>query len=167
MAPPPTAIPTFPAERPSAPFFLSILGGVFITLAATAEVYFGLVSTFPPFGGTNDTYLAFGAFGTGLGVLIIVLGSLLLTWPERHVELGIAITVLAVVSIVSFYGGFLIGIALAAAGGVGAIGWQPRPTMGGWAIPPWQVPAQRACLHCGRFLTFEMRVCPYCGTPVG
>ncbi|MCI4352628.1 MAG: DUF6114 domain-containing protein [Thermoplasmata archaeon] len=165
--PPPLPGPPIPAERPDTPFVLSVLGGVFIALAGAVEIYDGAVAPFAPFGNGGVDYVLFGTLGCGLGVLIIILGSLLLSRPERRSEIGILITVLSVISVVSFFGGFVIGLVLGVLGGVFAIAWRPRPFAPAWPGAGWQVPAHRVCLHCGRFLSFDMRVCPYCATPVG
>ena len=165
LPPPPPGTPAS-LERPDVPFLLSVLGGVFIALVGGVEVYEGSMSFPAPFGNGGATYVAFGALGCGLGVLVIILGSLLLVRPEMRVTIGIAITVLSVLSVMSFYGGFVVGLGLGVFGGVTAIAWRPRPVVSPWPGGGWQVPAHRVCLHCGRFLTFDMRFCPYCATPV-
>jgi hypothetical protein len=168
--PMPTLPPPPPSdERPDTPFTLALLGGLFITIAGAVEIYAAFMLTFffspgavaPP---VNGTLLFFGIVGCGLGSLVIVFAALLYTSPDHRTIYGIVVVVLSGISLVSYYGGFLIGFVLGAVGGVLAIVWRPRRYPG--PVPIYAPPPGRVCLKCGRVVMWDMKFCPTCANPL-
>jgi uncharacterized protein DUF6114 len=168
-------------ERPTVPFILSLLGGIFILFAAAWQwllwnVGGGINPGGPaqPVGAPAQFWYntaLFGLVGIIIGVLIVVLSILLYVQPHLHVVYGTFILVFSFISLVSSFGGFFVGFTLALVGGILGMAWAPRPrfapfypTMPMIPPPPTQVLPDRVCLRCGRLITTEGRFCPHCGT---
>jgi hypothetical protein len=129
-------------ERPTAAFFLSLAGGVFILLG-------GLMSMFGPlgFGGmmygfrgmmgygySSYGYGMMGGFGLGMfgilglifGVIVIISAFMLNSKPREHSTWGTLIIIFSVLSILgSARGGFGVGLILGIIGGILGITWKP------------------------------------------
>lgn len=121
----PTPLQYAPQESPTAAGVLAIIGGVFILLGGIAETLLGAaVSTFT-LGQYGAGIIGLGVLGLVLGILVLVMGVLLLTHPDHNVTYGILIIVFSVVSLVCFFGGFLVGFILALIGGILALTWKP------------------------------------------
>ncbi len=118
--------PPLPPPRPVAATVLSIIGGAFITLGGCVELLIGVVvgAVGPPVFGF---LLLAGFLAIGLGVAVMVAGSLLPSHVHAHVPIGITIVILSLVSIVGF-GGFLLGLILGVIGGGLAIAFSPYPS---------------------------------------
>jgi hypothetical protein len=128
-------------EKPTAAFFLSLVGGIFILLGG------GVMSTLGPFwfrgmmggyggmmGYRSGGYgmmggLGFGMFGVlGLifGVIVIISAFMLNSKPSEHSTWGTLIVIFSVLSIFgSAMGGFGVGLILGLIGGILGITWKP------------------------------------------
>ncbi len=184
------------AEKPTAAFVLSLIGGIFILLGGALIAAIGAtIFAFLPAVG-----LVLGVIGLAFGMLVLVGAIMLYAHPEQHVTWGVIILVFSILSIFTSLGGFLIGLILGIIGGALAIAWKPRAvpfpgyvagypaglgTYGppptpvappGYATPaPPSVPASQStipeapafCKNCGAPLTLGVQFCPSCGTKVG
>jgi hypothetical protein len=148
--------------RPLEAMVLAILGGVFIVLGGIAETLVGAAVNSLFFDSFSETLLISGLVGILLGALVITFGVLVYLRPERHTVLGALILVLSVVSLVSFFGGFVIGFVLGLVGGILALVYNPNPVPGPvhFVLAP---PVQRICPKCGRVVDLTVRFCPHCG----
>ncbi|HYA70296.1 MAG TPA: zinc ribbon domain-containing protein [Thermoplasmata archaeon] len=108
-------------EKPTAAAVLSIIGGIFILLGGLAEIAIGSYASSAGYGALGGAAAGLGALGLLMGILILVLGILLLSNPGSHVTYGVLIIVFALISLVSFFGGFFIGFLLALIGGILAL----------------------------------------------
>lgn len=144
---------------------LAIVGGVFIILAAVLEILIGEADNALTIGFGGGTYILSGLAGLVIGILVILFGILTYTQPQHHVVLGVLVLVLSILSLISFFGGFLIGFILGLIGGILAIVHNPfPPQMFGQPMPP---VVQRICPRCGRVIDPSVRFCPHCGNPLG
>jgi uncharacterized protein DUF6114 len=148
--------------RPSAPFILSILGGVFILLGGLVEfsLYASNSSSLSFFG--IAIWLA-GITGVVLGPGIILFAALFYQTTSHTALYGSLILGFSVASFFSFGGGLFFGLVLGVVGGILTIVWKPTPVWMGYypAIPP--IPTFRTCLKCGRAVPLDSRFCAYCG----
>lgn len=134
------------AEKPTAAFVLSLIGGIFILLggaivAAIAATFGGFLSM-----------LGFGDFGLGLamvgtlgvifGLLVIIGGVMMYMRPQQHVMWGVLVLILAIVSIPFSLVGLLIGFILALIGGILGIVFKPSAPMAAPYAPPMAPPPQ-------------------------
>ncbi len=134
------------AEKPTAAFVLSLIGGIFILLvgaliAAVFATLGGLLGGF----GLGDFGLGMALLGTvGLivGLIIIIAAALLYMKPEQHVMWGVLILILSIVSIPFAFGGFIIGFILALVGGILGIVFKPQAPMAAPYAPPMAPPPQ-------------------------
>lgn len=183
------------AEKPTAAFVLSLLGGIFILLGGVVIAAIGAaIFAFLPAVG-----LVIGVIGLALGILVIVGAIMLYIHPEQHVTWGVIVLVFSILSIFTSLGGFLVGLILGIIGGALGIGWKPQvvPFPGyvvgypsgfgtygppptaiappGYAAPPSPgVPAAPSttpeapafCKNCGAPLSPGVQFCPACGTKV-
>jgi Family of unknown function (DUF6114)/zinc-ribbon domain len=183
------------AEKPTAAFVLSLIGGIFILLGG------GLIAAIGAsfFGSLAAAALVLGVIGLAFGILILVGAIMLYTHPEQHVTWGVIILVFSILSIFTSLGGFLVGLILGIIGGALAISWKPRavpfpgyvagypaaygtygpPAMPvappGYANPatPSVAASQTAipeapafCKNCGAPLPSGVQFCPACGAKV-
>jgi hypothetical protein len=134
------------AEKPTAAFVLSLIGGIFILLvgaliAAVFATLGGLLGGF----GLGDFGMGMALLGTvGLivGLIIIVAAAMLYMRPQQHVIWGVLILILAIVSIPFAFGGFIIGFILALVGGILGIVFKPQAPMAAPYAPPMAPPPQ-------------------------
>jgi hypothetical protein len=155
------AQPAASVEKPTAAIILSIIGGIFILLGGLAEVALGSVAATFTFGLIGGTLILFGAVGAVLGILIVVFAILLHMRPEQHTIYGVLILVFSIISLSSFFGGFVLGFILALVGGILALTFKPT------APVVWQQPVQRVCPKCGRVVDPNVKFCPACGNALG
>lgn len=156
-APPYAMQPPVITERPTAAVVLAIIGGIFILLGGLAEIALGAFAASFTFGLFGGTLIAFGAVGALLGILIVVFAILLSIHPQQHTLYGVLILVFSIISLSSFFGGFVLGFILALIGGILALTFKPT------APVVWQQPVQRVCPKCGRVVDPNVKFCPACG----
>jgi hypothetical protein len=165
---------------PTAGGILTIIGGVFITLAGLALAVVGaILGALFGFGGTWFFYI-----GLVVGILIVVVGVLTLVKPEMKTAWGALIIVLAIVSLPTTFGGFVIGFILALIGGILVLTFKP-PMMVPVAVPmgypgqpmgypgqpmppppPMGAPMPSVCPACGGAINPATRSCMACGRTV-
>jgi Family of unknown function (DUF6114)/zinc-ribbon domain len=183
------------AEKPTAAFVLSLLGGIFILLggAVIAAIGASMFVVLPAIG------LVIGVIGLAFGVLVLVGAIMLYVHPEQHVTWGVIILVFSILSVFTSLGGFLVGLILGIIGGALGIGWKPRAVgfpgyvagypsgYGAYGPPPTpiappgyvaapgpNVPAAPStspeapafCRNCGAPLAQGIQFCPSCGMKV-
>lgn len=119
------------AEKPTAAFVLSLIGGVFILIngilmALIAFVGGTALSLIPGLGFIGGIVIAVGAVGLVLGILIII-GAIQINSGEPGKVRTWSIVVL-VLSIISLFigGGFIIGFVLGLVGGILGLVWKPE-----------------------------------------
>lgn len=142
-------------DRPSIAFGLTIAAGILVIIGGLIVAAIGAIITFFVFG----LGAVFGLIGVFWGVLLLVCANMLRSRPERHVGVGVAIIVLSILSFFGAGGGLVIGFILGLVGGIMAIVWSPRPSMG--ATMPTQ-PSTVQVTSPAAGSTF----CPSCGSPV-
>ena len=187
------AVPTADApapglpERPTAPFLLSLLGGIAILVSGVLEIDFGAADALdcPAFPcPVNAAYLVSGIVGTAVGAVCVVLAVVLYVTPAHRVLAGVLLIILSILSLVSFFGAFGLGFITVLLGGILAISWAPGPRYVGflpvYPVPyapagaegprstpvgasPTSPPAGRVCPRCGRSLEADARFCSACG----
>ena len=140
-------------SRAAIAFVFGLVGGIFICLGNLL---------FFPIGGYYG-----GPFGTtgfllsvASGALVILAAAMAFWRPAQGLPWGVTEVVFGSLSVLT-YGGFLVGLALAVAGGAIAI------VVGATAPTP-HAPLEtaRACLGCGRLFSREFAFCPHCGRAV-
>jgi len=114
-----------PEERPTGAGILTIVGGLFILLGGIAELSIGSAVSAITLGQGGGVLEGLGALGILMGILILVLGIAILTAYESAAAYGVAVIILSVISLASFFGGFVIGFILALIGGILATTWEP------------------------------------------
>lgn len=134
------------AEKPTAAFVLSLIGGIFILLGGAL-----VAIVFSTIGGLLGG-LGFGDFGMGMtivgvlglvfGLIIIVGGVMMYMKPQQHVMWGVIVLILAIVSIPFSLAGFVIGFILALVGGILGLVFKPQPVMAAPYAPPMAPPPQ-------------------------
>ena len=134
-------------ERPSTAFVLSLIGGIFILLGASAMTMLGswmgnygygmmgggyggwggmMRPGFGMMGGLGYGFAFLGVLGLIFGIIVIISALMLNNKPEQHSTWGILIIVFSVLSIFgSAMGGFGIGLILGLIGGILAVTWNP------------------------------------------
>ncbi len=137
------------AEKPTAGFVLSLIGGIFILLGgAFIAVVFATLSGFLTAFGFGDFGLGgftmVGVLGIVLGLLVIVGGVMMYAKPNQHVIWGALVLIFAIVSIpFSMIGGFVIGFILALVGGILGLVFKPSmPMAAPYGAPPMAPPPQ-------------------------
>ena len=117
------------ADKPTAAFVLSLIGGIFIVIGGL--VYIGLGSAIGSlgFGLGGSIVAAVGVFGLICGLLTI-LGAVWINSGEKDKIRNGAILVLvfSILSWVGSFGGFFIGFLLGLIGAILGLTWNP-PTM--------------------------------------
>lgn len=134
------------AEKPTAAFVLSLIGGIFILLGGA------LIAAIAGTLGGVFSMLGFGDFGLGLalvgtlglvfGLIIIIGGVMMYMKPQQHVMWGAIVLILAIVSIPFSLAGFVIGFILALVGGILGLVFKPQAPMAAPYAPPMAPPPQ-------------------------
>lgn len=101
-------------ERPFRGGVLLILGGILIALPALLIIEAILIV------GAGRSVLSLAAGG-----LLVCAGTVVLLRPDLSMKIGVAASVLAVTSLLSSFGGYLVGALLSSAGAVLCFAWQP------------------------------------------
>ncbi len=131
------------AEKPTAAFVLSLIGGIFVILGALLWISIGAFLSFLSLGiGLNTTMM--GVLGLIFGLIVIVGGVMMYTKPQQHVMWGAIVLILAIVSIPFSFAGLLIGFILALIGGILGLVFKPAPAVpaAAYAPPPMAPPPQ-------------------------
>ena len=105
------------SEKPTAPFILSLIGGIFVLLGGLVWALVGTILAF--FSGLGFLLYAFLIFG----IVIIIGAAMMFNAPSSTRTWGIVILVLGILSlfgVITALGGIL-----AIIGGALALGWQP------------------------------------------
>lgn len=134
------------AEKPTAAFVLSLIGGIFILLggaliAALAATFGGLFNLV----GLGDFGLGvalLGSLGLVFGLIIIIGGVMMYMKPQQHVMWGAIVLILSIVSFPFSIGGFFIGFILALIGGILGLVFKPSQPMAAPYAPPMAPPPQ-------------------------
>ncbi len=132
------------AEKPTAAFVLSLIGGIFILLGGilTAVIMSAVGGAFAGLG-MGDFGLGLALLG-GLGVvfaIIIIVGAIMLYMkPESHVMWGVIILVLSIISLPFTALGLIIGFILGLVGGILGIVFKPSMPMAAPYAPPMAPP---------------------------
>src|SRR3989454_12058676 len=125
------------AEKPTAAFVLSLIGGIFILLGAI--VVMALASVIGSFmvlgGGDPNIVYIYGVVGLIFAILVLVGAVMLWMKPQSHVAAGVIILLFSLFSIIST-GGFFIGLILGIVGGILAIVWKPPAPMAPGMMQP-------------------------------
>ena len=134
------------AEKPTAAFVLSLIGGIFILLGGA------LIAAIAGIAGGIFSMVGFGDFGLGLaivgalglvfGLIIIIGGVMMYMKPQQHVMWGAIVLILAIVSIPFSLAGFIIGFILALVGGILGLVFKPQAPMAAPYAPPMAPPPQ-------------------------
>jgi hypothetical protein len=133
------------AEKPTAAFVLSLIGGIFILLFG---IIFGIIpflfgaviAAIPGIGGIGGIIIVLGLLGIIYGILVIIGAALIYTGDKGKVKIGgILVLLFSILSIFSpAFGGIIIGFILGLVGGILALVWKPEevPTRPVTATPP-------------------------------
>lgn len=154
------------ADKPTAAFVLSLIGGIFILLGGIAfAIGFSFV-----FGSAGAV---FGIIGVMMG-LIVLLGSVMLYQkPESHTMWGVIILVLSIIAFPAAWG-FGIGSLLAFIGSILALVYKPSMAAGAMQPPPMMSSSMpmgstpmgsmgMTCKNCGASIPAGATRCPSCG----
>lgn len=170
-----------PPRRPLAAMLIALFGGLLILTEGTyyAAALSGASSVGGVVGAIAGDLAGLFALGAFFGLLVVVLSVVLLLKPELHTSLGIAVVVLALLSLLGG-GGWILGLVLALVGGILAIAFRPddqyassgSPEPPGWrpvGAPPAATPVDRPsaptslfCSRCGAAM-LGGPTCPSCG----
>src|SRR3989442_2932622 len=129
------------AEKPTAAFVLSLIGGIFILLGAIVVMALASVIGSLMLIGGGDPNLAYlyGAVGLIFAILVLVGAVMLWMKPQQHVMWGVVVLLFSLFSIITT-GGFFIGLILGLIGGGLGIAWKPpapiAPGLGPPVMPP-------------------------------
>lgn len=149
-----------PIEAPVAAALATIVGGALILVAAAAQARWAY-STGLGLSLTGIPAEFYGELGTLVGFAIAVLGGAI--WftrvPRTRRLSGVAAFLLSLLSL-AFGAGFLIGLALAVAGGLWAFSWKPGPAY--MVVPS----GPHRCPWCGFTSDLPRRRCPHCHEPL-
>jgi len=132
------------AERPVAPFVLSLTGGIFILLGAMIMSFFAfgamnMMGMSMMTGMMSDVQQGMGMgmmmglasslaiVGLASGAMVLLGAVMLYTRPYESQLWGAIILAFSVVSIIGGMGGFLVGLILGLVGGILALTWKPAP----------------------------------------
>ena len=130
------------AEKPTAAFVLSLIGGIFILLGAI--VVMALASVIGSFmvlgGGDPNIVYIYGAVGLIFAILVLVGAVMLWMKPQQHVAWGVVVLLFSLFSIITT-GGFFIGLILGLIGGILVIVWKPPAPMAPGMAPPMMPPS--------------------------
>ncbi len=136
------------AEKPTAAFVLSLIGGIFILLGGilTAVV---LAAIGGILGGLGFTFMGLGLemmgiLGVVLSLILIIAAVMMYVKPQQHAIWGALVLVMAIISFpFTAFGGVIIGFILALVGSILGIVFKPSPPMvAPYGAPPMAPPPQ-------------------------
>lgn len=151
-------------HRPIGAAVCTLIGGFFITVVGFWLALLGTAFAFFLHG-----FAAFFFIGLAVGLLTIVMGVLMLVAPGAKTAWGIVTILLAIVSLPTALGGFLLGFILALIGGILALTYKseemparpyamPPPVAPGGVPPP-----PGTCRYCGASNMPGAIKCAACG----
>ena len=120
------------AEKPTAAFVLSLIGGIFILLGGIYGAIIGIIggaamSVIPGFEWLSGLIIMLGILGLIFGI-IVILGAVMINSGERgKVRTGsILVLIFSILSLfVGGTGGFVIGFILSLVGSILGLTWKP------------------------------------------
>lgn len=111
------------AERPTAAFVLSLIGGVIVLCVGIIISLAGaLISSIVGLGGLGAIL---GVFGIICGILMVVGAAMLYSRPQQHRMWSAIVLVFSILSWFGAAGGLFIGLILGLIGGILGIIWKP------------------------------------------
>jgi hypothetical protein len=122
------------AEKPTAAFVLSLIGGIIYLLTgliiAAASAFIGSLASFAGLAAVGIAVAAVGAVGLISGIIMIV-GAVMMNSSEKSkVRTGaILVLVLTIIGALFTVGGFVIGFILALIGSILGLTWKPTAPM--------------------------------------
>lgn len=131
------------AEKPTAGFVLSLIGGIFILLGGLLWISVGAIIGSLGLGdfGLGPTLL--GAVGVIMALLVMIGGVMMYMRPQQHLMWGVIVLVFTLVSVPFSFFGLLIGFILGLIGGILGIVFKPSAPMAApYAPPPMAPPPQ-------------------------
>src|SRR5256885_3696365 len=129
------------AEKPTAAFVLSLIGGIFILLGAIVVMaIMSAIGSFMVIGGSADILVIYGAVGIIFALIVLVGAVMLWMKPQQHVAWGVVVLLFSLFSIITT-GGFFIGLILGLIGGILGIAWKPPAPMAPGMAPPMMPPS--------------------------
>ncbi len=128
------------AEKPTAAFVLSLIGGIFMLLGSLIWLALGAFMAFFPTFGLGVTLL--GAIGLIFSIIVILGGVMMYTRPEQHVMWGVIVLILSIVNIPFTFAGIIIGFILGLIGGILGLVFKPSMPMAAPYAPPMAPPPQ-------------------------
>jgi len=140
------------AEKPTAAFILSLIGGIFVLLGGILV----MVRRTILIGGLSGVYRIIGIVW---GILIIISAIMLNAQPAQHMTWGILVLVFSFLSWFGARGGIIVGFILGLIGGILGIIWK-LPVM---QTTPAQPTITRICPNCGTVIGTDLKFCPHCG----
>jgi len=129
------------AEKPTAAFVLSLIGGIIYLLVgiviAVIAAFLGALASFADMGAVGLGVAAVGAVGLVCGIIMII-GAVMMNSSERsRVRTGaILVLILTIVGAFFTIGGFVIGFILALIGSILGLTWKPTVSMPPPPAPP-------------------------------
>jgi len=165
------------AEKPTAAFVLSLIGGIFVLLGGIFVAFVGsIISSISVVGAgsAGSTVLIIGVVGVIFGLIMIVGGVMMYSKPSSAKMWGVIVLVLSILSWVVAAGGLFIGFLLGLIGGILALVF--KPAMAPTAMPPsgmGTMPTSTMgsmgsiggtnCRNCGASIPAGATKCPSCG----
>jgi len=131
-----------PAERPTAAFILSLIGGIFILIGSLigsilAGILGGAMMLVPFLGGLGALVILIAILGVIFGIIIIIGAVMINSGDPSRVRTGsILVLIFSILSLLLTGGGFIIGFILALVGGILGLVWKPSEQRGGLPPPP-------------------------------
>jgi hypothetical protein len=134
-------------QRPTVPFVLSLISGIFTLIGGFTMTYLGTFRfnalrlefmerlamrgyryAFAAGPGFFPQLVSFvGILGIIFGVIVIVSAVMLNRRPRQHQIWGVLILIFSILSVFGGMAGYLVGLVLGILGGALAIAWKPSP----------------------------------------
>lgn len=153
------------ADKPTAAFVLSLIGGIFMLLGGVAlTIGFSFL-----FGGVGAVV---GIIGVIMGLIVLLGAVMLYQKPQSHTMWGVIILILSIIALPAAWG-FGIGSLLAFIGAILALVYKPSAAAGAMSPPMMSssMPMGSApmgsmgmtCKNCGASIPAGATRCPSCG----
>lgn len=118
------------AERPTAAFVLSLIGGIIYLLVglliAVAAAFLGSISGLAGYSMAGMAVAAVGGIGLVSGALMIIGAVMVSSTSKSRVRTGsVIVLVFAIIGALFTFGGFIIGFILALIGSILGLTWSP------------------------------------------